>query len=129
LTRLTISASQSTNFPPTSASPPRSGLSYLMQENQSSIDKEDISHPPRPEMSHHSLSTPTTPPPSNPSSVDLKPNYLPRPNSPLPSNSAYSYSSNEMDWKTNANTMPSLMGKFRNNKWCFFFSAKGFKVD
>lgn len=130
LTRLTLTTSQSSSLLPTS-SVPQSGLSRLMQDTkQMVIDKEEISHNP-PET--HSLSTPTTPPPSNPSSVDLKSSFLPRSISPLPS-SAYHYSnSNEMDWKANANTMPSLMGMFvkessslENFRWqdanyCLFF--------
>ncbi|KAM3578605.1 hypothetical protein VKS41_008989 [Umbelopsis sp. WA50703] len=105
LTRLTLSASQSSSLPPTSSSP-QSGLSRLMQDSkQMAIDKEEISHNP---SEIHSLSTPTTPPPSNPSSVDLKSSFLPRSLSPLPS-SAYHYTNNEMDWKANVNTMPSLM--------------------
>jgi hypothetical protein len=108
LTRLTLSASQSSSLPPTSSSP-QSGLSRLMQDSkQMAIDKEEISHNP---SEIHSLSTPTTPPPSNPSSVDLKSSFLPRSLSPLPS-SAYHYTNNEMDWKANVNTMPSLMGMF-----------------
>ncbi|KAI9283885.1 hypothetical protein BC943DRAFT_327254 [Umbelopsis sp. AD052] len=110
LTRLMISASQSSNLPKSSktepSSPPRSGISYLMQESKNSIDKEESLPPPH----HHALLTPTTPPPSNPSSVDLKTNYLPRPNSPLASNNAaYGYVSNDMDWQATVNGMPSLM--------------------
>ncbi|KAI8575176.1 hypothetical protein K450DRAFT_263037 [Umbelopsis ramanniana AG] len=114
LTRLMISASQSSNLPKSSktepSSPPRSGISYLMQESKNSIDKEESLPPHQLHQHHHSLLTPTTPPPSNPSSVDLKTNFLPRPNSPLASNNAaYGYASNDMDWQATVNGMPSLM--------------------